>query len=227
MTMIAQSGRVRRRQQRAHWLSRATNCPTWLVRLAVALGIVLPPSGASAQIVAEPADPYPNPEHFARGLFLQGEAGVVIPLGVAHDSLSSGPALGLRAGYEFARWVALQAELSGSTHTVDVPQGPPTAQLLQITHVMAELRLAVPIGAWSIFAQGGGGRARLSTNVLGTTGLTAPGVHVSLIYGASGGVDYHTRSRHFSCGLSSGFAQLPAIATTGAVTTSLYLRHSF
>jgi hypothetical protein len=188
---------------------------------------VLFPAVAIAQIVAEPVSPYPNPDQYARGFFLQGEAGVVVPLGAASDTLSFGPALGVRGGYEFARWVAIQTQLSGSTHPVDVPQGPQTAQLLQITQAVGELRFAVPIGTWSIFAQGGAGRARLSTNLLGTTGLTNPGVRVSAVYGGSVGVDYHTRSRHFSCGLVAGFNKLPAIKTTGTLSTTAYLRHAF
>ncbi|HEY0709228.1 MAG TPA: hypothetical protein VGG33_20630, partial [Polyangia bacterium] len=118
--------------------------------VALTIAAWLAPAVAAAQIVAEPISPYPNPDQYARGFFLQGEAGVVVPLGAAGDALSVGPALGMRAGYEFARWVALQAQVSGSTHPVDVAQGPQTAQLLQITQAVAELRLAVPIGTWSI-----------------------------------------------------------------------------
>jgi hypothetical protein len=198
-----------------------------LALLTLAGGLSAGAAPVYAQIVAEPVSPYPNPDQFARGFFLQGEAGATIPLGAARDTLSTGPTLGVRAGYEFARWVALQASLASSTHPLDATAGPQVAQLLQLTHATAELRLAIPLGAWSIFAQGGAGRARLSTNILGTTGLTDPGVRVSLIYGGSAGVDYHTRSRHFSCGLTTGFAKFEAIKTTGAITSTAYLRHAF
>jgi hypothetical protein len=132
--------------------------------------------GATAQVVAEPAAPYPDPALFARGLFFQGEAGVVIPLGVARQSLSAGPAMGLLVGYELARFVALQLHAVGSTHAVDVAGGPQLDQLFQILQASAELKLSVPLGQWAIFAQGGAGRARFSSNLLGTAGLTEPGV---------------------------------------------------
>jgi hypothetical protein len=115
----------------------------------------------------------------------------------------------------------------GSTHAVDVTGGPQVGQLFQILQGSAELKLAVPLGAWSIFAQGGGGWARFSSNLLATTGLTEAGVRGGAVYGGSGGVDYHTRSRHFACGLDAGFTKLAAIETTGAITAALYLRYTF
>jgi hypothetical protein len=193
----------------------------------VAALCALAPALAQAQVVAEPAAPYPDPSLFARGLFLQGEAGVVIPIGVAHKAISAGPAIGVQVGYELARFVALQLHGVGSTHGVDVEGGPQLGQLLQILQASAELKLAVPLGAWSVFAQGGAGRARLSSNVLATAGLTEPGVRNTLIYGGSGGIDYHTQSRHFACGLTAGFTKLTELTTTGAVSASLYLRYTF
>jgi hypothetical protein len=150
----------------------------------------------------------------------------VIPIGVASQTVSAGPAVGVQIGYELARFVALQLHGVGSSHAVDA-EGPQRAQMFQILQGSAELKLAVPMGAWSVFAQGGAGRARFSSNLLATTGLTEAGVRSSTIYGGSGGIDYHTRSRHFACGVVGGFTKLAKLATTGAVTAAAYLRYSF
>ena len=182
---------------------------------------------AHAQVVAEPVSPYPDPALFARGLYLEAEAGAVIPLGPARSIISAGPALGVTAGYDLARFAALEAAALGSTHSVDVAGGPQVGQLLQMLQLGGGLKLALPIGAWSIVLQGGGGYARLSTNILGTTGLAGMGVRTSVFYGGGGGVDYHTRSRHFSCGVMVAFNKLTRIATTGALNTTAYLRYTF
>jgi hypothetical protein len=195
--------------------------------LLLAAGVALAARPATAQITEEPTSPYPDPRLFARGWFAQGEAGAAIPLGTLRDAVHGGPRFAVRAGYEFARWVALQVHAAGSSHEVDLVGHPEVGQLLQLTQIVGELRLAVPIGAWSIFAQGGAGRARFSSNVLGTAGLTAPGVRASLVYGGSLGVDYHTRSRHFSGGLSLGLDKLQRVTSPGLLAATLHVRYVF
>jgi hypothetical protein len=193
----------------------------------VLVGIVLYAAPARAQITDEPISPYPDPRLFARGWFAQAEIGAAIPLGAARAAVHAGPAFGVRAGWEFARWVALQVRGAGSTHAVEIEGQPEVGQLMQVVLVAGELRLAVPIGAWAISAQGGAGRARFSTNILGTAGLTDPGVRVSTIFGGSLGVDYHSRSRHFSGGLIAGLDKLQRLDTTGLLNVALYLRYTF
>jgi hypothetical protein len=193
----------------------------------VLVGIVLGAAPARAQITDEPISPYPDPRLFARGWFAQAEIGAAIPLGAARAAVHAGPAFGVRAGWEFARWVALQVRGAGSTHAVEIEGQPEVGQLMQVVLVAGELRLAVPIGAWAISAQGGAGRARFSTNILGTAGLTDPGVRVSTIFGGSLGVDYHSRSRHFSGGLIAGLDKLQRLDTTGLLNLALYLRYTF
>jgi hypothetical protein len=193
----------------------------------VLVGIVLYAAPARAQITDEPISPYPDPRLFARGWFAQAEIGAAIPLGAARAAVHAGPAFGVRAGWEFARWVALQVRGAGSTHAVEIEGQPEVGQLMQVVLVAGELRLAVPLGAWAISAQGGAGRARFSTNILGTAGLTDPGVRVSTIFGGSLGVDYHSRSRHFSGGLIAGLDKLQRLDTTGLLNVALYLRYTF
>jgi hypothetical protein len=195
--------------------------------LVIGLGLVLGAHPAAAQITDEPISPYPDPKLFARGWFAAGEVGAAIPLGQARRAIHGGPSFGVRAGYEFARWAALQVHGAGSTHEVAVAGQPQVGQLLQIAQITGELRLAVPLGAWAITAQGGAGRARLSSNVLGTAGLTDPAVRATLIYGGNLGVDYHSRSRHFSGGLVAGLDKLQRVDTTGFINVAFYLRYTF
>jgi hypothetical protein len=182
---------------------------------------------AHAQITEEPVAPHPDITLFARGLFVEAEGGAVIPVGPAHDSVGVGAALGARVGYDLLRFVALQAHVLGSTHGIDAAEGPTTGQLLQLLQLTGELKLTLPLGAWSLSAVGGAGRSRFSSNVLAAAGLTDPGVRVSLIYGGALGLDYHSRSRHFSAGANAGFTKLERIATTGAVSATAYLRYTF
>jgi hypothetical protein len=195
--------------------------------LVLSVGVALAAHPAGAQITDEPTSPYPDPRLFARGWFAAAEVGAALPVGPARDAIHAGPLFGVRAGYEFARWVALQARVSGSSHSIELTGQPQVGQLWQVVQAVGELKLAVPLGAWSIFGQGGAGRARFSTNVLGTAGLTDPGVRVSLVYGGSLGVDYHSRSRHFSGGLVAGMDKLQRVTGAGLVTTALYLRYTF
>jgi hypothetical protein len=210
---------------RPHHLSRHLSraCLGLLALVVVAVA----PSSARAQITEEPTSPYPDPRLFARGWFVQAELGAAIPLGPARDALHAGPAFGVRAGWELARWVALQVRGAGSTHAVDVSGQPQVGQLFQVLQVTGELRLGVPIGAWTIGLEGGAGRARFSSNVLGTAGLTDPGVRASLSYGGSLGLDYHSRSRHFSGGLLAGLDKLQRLKTTGLLQVAGYLRYTF
>jgi hypothetical protein len=182
---------------------------------------------AHAQITDEPIAPYPDATRFARGWFVQAEIGSFIPLGAARKAVDAGPGFGVRAGWEFARWVALQARAAGSTHGIEIAGQPEVGQLFQVLTVAGELRLAVPLGAWAITAQGGVGRARFSSNILGTAGLTDPGVRFSLVWGGSLAVDYHSRSRHFSGGLVAGLDKLQRVNAPGLVNVALVLRYTF
>jgi hypothetical protein len=188
---------------------------------------LLAPGVAQAQIMGEPTDPYPDARKFARGVYAEAEAGAVLFLGEAQKPLGPGMALGARVGFDFFSWVALQVHALFSNHTTDFGSTPGSGQLLQLWQGTAELKLTLPLGQWSLFGYGGGGMARLSTNLLGTTGLTDQDVRNTPVTGGGGGVDYHTRSRHFSFGLAGGFVKLAKLRTTGAAHGALYLRYTF
>src|SRR3982751_1118005 len=95
------------------------------------VAVVLGAAPAHAQITDEPISPYPDPRLFARGWFAEAEIGAVIPLGKARAAMETGPMFGVRAGWEFARWVALQVRGAGSTHAMQIEGQPEIDQLMQ------------------------------------------------------------------------------------------------
>jgi hypothetical protein len=193
----------------------------------VGVGVLMSVAPARAQVIGEPVDPYPDPHKFARGFFGDAEAGAVVFLGGAEKSLGTGMAVGARFGFDILPWVAVQLHGAGSTHVTRFAGRPQDGQLLQIYQGTAELKLALPLGQWSIAAFGGGGMARLSSNLLGTAGLTGANKLTSVVITGGGGVDYHTRSRHFSFGLTVAFVKLQDVRTAGAVSSAGYVRYTF
>ncbi len=194
-----------------------------LVVVALLLSAAAP---ARAQVIGEPAQPYPDPDKFARGLFVDAEAGTAVFVGNA-SGIRPGAALGLRFGYELFRWAAVQLHGFGSSHATDFPGLPQTDQLLQLLQGTAELRLSVPLRQWSLSGVFGGGMGRFSTNLLGTTNLAPAGARLTPVYGGGLAVDYHTASRHFSFGLQAGFSRLTRVQTTGVIGSAIYLRYTF
>lgn len=192
--------------------------------LAAAMAIAGP---ARAQLMGEPPDPRPDPRMFSSGLFAEAEAGALIFVGDARQALGTGVAVGMRLGYELGRWLAIQGHALSATHETDFGNGPQSDQLLQVLQATGELKLSIPLGQWSVFGYGGGGIARLSTNLLGTAGLTDLDVRLSPMFGGGGGADYHTRSRHFSFGANVAFWKLQRLYTTGALSGTTYIRYTF
>jgi hypothetical protein len=153
--------------------------------------------------------------------------GTLMFVGDAGPQIGPGAAFGARLGYDLLRFVAVQVHAFGSTHTTrfgDTPQG---GQLLQLYQGTAELKLQIRFGQLGVAATGGGGVALLSTNILGTAGLTAPDVRTTPVLLGGLGADYHTLSRHFSFGLSGNFARYQKLHTTGAVAATAYARYTF
>jgi hypothetical protein len=182
---------------------------------------------ARAQVMGEPEDPYPDPDKFARGLYVEADLGAVLFLGEARKPLGPGAALGARVGVDLTRWLAFQARGHLSSHQTDFAAGPQSDQLLQIMAASAEVKISVPLGQWIPFAFGGGGFGRLSTNLLGTTGLTAPDLRHLLLIGGGGGIDYHPRSRHFTFGLEGGFTRMARLRSPGLLGVTTHLRYTF
>lgn len=196
-------------------------------RALAALALLLAAAPARAQVMGEPGPSvYPDADKFARGLFVEAEVGTALFLGEARRALGPGAALGVRLGYDLTRWAALALHGTGSSHATDFPQRPQSGELLQFFQGAGELRLCVPLRRFSIFGVAVGGMGRFSTNLLGTTGLARPDARLTPLYGGRLGVDYHTASRHFSFGLSAGFARLTRIDTTGVLGSALYLRYT-
>jgi hypothetical protein len=189
--------------------------------------LLLLPAGARAQVTNEPVSPYPDPTKFARGLFGEAEVGTLVFVGEAASSVGPGAVVGARFGYDFFRWVAVQVHATGSTHVTSFRDMPQTGQLLQLYQGTGELKLTVRFGQFAVAAWGGGGLARLSSNLLGTTGLTDPDVQNTSVFLGGLGADYHTMSRHFSFGISGGFAKYQKVHTTGAISATAFVRYTF
>jgi hypothetical protein len=198
-----------------------------IVGLALAACLGSFAASARAQVTREPVSPYPDPKHFARGAFGEAEAGALVFLGSGNRDLGPGAVIGVRVGYEIIRFVAIQIHGLGSTHETRFPGRPQAGQLVQLFQASAELKLQVRIRQLGIAAMGGAGYARLSTNLLGTTGLTDPDQRTSQVLLAGGGLDYHTLSRHFSFGVTGLWARYAAIAVPGAITATAYARYTF
>jgi len=187
---------------------------------------------ARAQVTDEPNPViFPDPTKFARGLYTEGEIGSVIFFGAAGGGkVGPGFAIGTRVGYDVTRFFAVQLHGLGSTHQTSFPGHPQDEQLLQLYQGMIEAKLTYRFGQLSIFAEGGGGAARLSSNLLATvpygggyltrwrTGLTA---------GGGAGVDYHSLSRHFSVGLRGDYFWLRDISGSTDLIATTYLRYTF
>jgi hypothetical protein len=197
--------------------------PTTLLTL-----LLLLPAGASfAQVTSDPEAPYPDPDKFARGIYGEAELGTLVFVGEAGGPLGAGAGVGARLGYDFFRWAALQVHAFGSTHTTRFPGMPQSGQLLQLYQGTAELKLTARYKQVAGAVLGGAGLARLSTNLLGTAGLTDPDVQNTLVFLGGLAVDYHTMSRHFSFGVAGTFARYARIVTTGAIGATAYVRYTF
>jgi hypothetical protein len=197
---------------------------------AIAVPLALAPA-AHAQVTDEPNPViFPDPTKFARGLYTEGELGSVVLFGAAGGKVGPGFAIGTRVGYDVTRFFAVQLHGVGSTHQTSFPGHPQDDQLLQLYQAMIEGKLTYRFGQLSIFAEGGVGVARLSSNLLATvpynggyltrwrTGLTA---------GGGAGVDYHSLSRHFSVGVRGDYFWLRDISGSRDLIATTYMRYTF
>lgn len=199
----------------------------WLCIFLVAAASGGGATSARAQITEEPIAVLPDPAHFARGLQVDAQLGAVTFLGAAHRPLGTGAALGVRVGWELRRWCAVSLHALGSTHETDFGPAPQSDQLLQILAASAELRLGVPLGRVLLFAQGGAGFARLSSNVLTGTRIHPGTGQGTLLFVGGLGVDYHTLSRHFSYGLDLALTHYAKLEAPGAIASTAYVRYTF
>jgi hypothetical protein len=184
-------------------------------------------SAARAQVTAEPsAVVFPDPSKFAHGLYTEGELGAVAFFGPAGDNVSPGFAIGARFGYDLFRWLALQAHFLGSTHQLSGEAGPLAGQLIQTYQAVLEGKLTLRFGQTSLFAEGGVGAARLSTNALYAL-MVEPKYRVGFVAGGGAGADYHSLSRHFSVGIRGDFLVMSNLSRSQELMATTYLRYTF
>jgi hypothetical protein len=192
---------------------------------AVATSWLLGNAPASAQVTSEPsAVIFPDPAKFARGFYTEGEVGAVSFFGPASSAVSPGFAVGARFGYDIFRFFALQLHALGSTHQTK-GDTPFAGQLLQTYQGTVEGKLTIRFVQWSIFAEGGFGAARMSTNLLYALGYAR--YRTGFTAGGGGGVDYHSLSRHFSIGVRGGYWMLFDVSNSQNLITTAYLRYTF
>lgn len=194
---------------------------------ALATSWLLSGAPARAQVTSEPsaAVVFPDPAKFARGLYTEGEVGAVAFFGRAGQDVSPGFAIGARLGYDLTRWLAVQGHALGSTHQI-AGDNVLTGQLLQTYQATLEAKLTYRLSQTSLFAEGGAGIERLSTNALYVLGVE-PRYRAGLLFGGGGGVDYHSLSRHFSVGVRADFEVLHELASSQELMASTYLRYTF
>lgn len=197
------------------------------MRLLTLVLVLCAATPAAAQITGEPVSPYPDPAKFRRGLYSEAEVGAALFLGDARAPLGPGPAFGVRLGYDLLRWAAVQVHGFGSTHATSFRGRPQSGQLLQLYQVAGELKVTARWSQWAVLAFGGAGMGRLSTNLLGTTGLTDADVRATFLVIGGAGVDYHTMSRHFSFGFTPTFVRLTRVRAPGAILATAHVRYTF
>jgi hypothetical protein len=184
------------------------------------------PALGQAQVTEEPkAAIFPDPKKFARGLYTEGEVGAVAFFGPLQGKVGPGFAIGARLGYDFTRWLALQLHALGSTHQTIFTGMPQANQILQLYQGTGELKATVRFGQLALFAEGGAGAARLSSNLLATAGLAR--YRTGFTAGGGLGLDYHSLSRHFSVGLRGAYFWLKHVSGSMDLIVTAYLRYTF
>jgi hypothetical protein len=192
---------------------------------ALATSVWFATARASAQVTTEPAAAiFPDPAKFARGLYTEGEIGGVAFFGRAAEAVGPGFAIGTRVGYDINRFVAAQVHVLGSTHETK-GDGPLAGQLIQTYQGMVEGKATLRFGQTSLFAEGGIGVTRFSTNLLYTLGIGH--FRTGLTLGGGGGFDYHSLSRHFSVGVRAGYNTLRDVPGSQDLVATTYLRYTF
>ena len=208
-----------------------------LITLALVLGLGAsqapaesggrPPDTAEVGVVeTAERDPtvFPDPSKFRRGFFAEGATGVAVPVGPTAEVLSPGFSLTARSGYEFRRWVALQAHVTGSISRYD--DGILRSELLQQFYYTGEIRFGIPIRRFLIAFQGGVGLFQVSNNLLQISGAASSNRLWGFAYDGGIAFDIHSLSRHFSGGLVATYMGAPALSNSGAVTIQIYLRYT-
>jgi hypothetical protein len=187
-----------------------------------------PGETAEVGVVAETEkDPtrFPDPKKFARGFFMEGAAGTVVPVGATSNVLSPGFALSIRTGFEIRRWIAIQLHGTGTSSYFD--DGVFSHELLHEHFGTGELRLAIPAWRFLFAFQGGGGVFYVSTNALQTQDILPNAQRVGFAWDGSFAIDFHSLNRHFSGGALTTIFGMPAQQNSMAATAQLYIRYTY
>jgi hypothetical protein len=164
---------------------------------------------------------FPDPARFSRGFFVEAGSGPIFPVGSSASVLSPGLSVSGRTGYEFRRWLAVQAQVSASMSHYD--DGVLTDELLQQYSYLGHARLGIPIRRFVILLYGGAGLLQFNSNLLQVAGINDDAGRLGLAYEGGLGLDVHTLAKHFSGGLLASFLGSPRLGG-GSVGVSLYLR---
>jgi hypothetical protein len=186
-----------------------------------------PPAGdgsdaASPSAVRSLRRPWPS-----RGFYVAGELGTLAYVGNIGRASRPGIAFGARVGYDILSFLAAGVRVVGATNATDFapPPGPAT---FQSYYYGAEARLAWRLlrNRLSLLAQGGYGLMMLGNNILETAGVVSPGSRFSGAFSAGLGVDYHTKNRHFSVGLSADAVVPQSFGGSAGLAITPYLQYT-
>ena len=166
---------------------------------------------------------------YARGLFLEAQAGALAFAGDANIVSKAGPRFGVALGYEFFSWLSGVMLLEGSMHRTD-NRGPPAPSAYELIGGAVGARFNVPFNARaSLWLSGLVGVNWSSRDVLRANGFK-DAFKLGINYGGELGFDWHLKSRHHSLGLLAGARMYPSLArddfTLGAYG-SAYVRYVF
>jgi len=177
-----------------------------------------------AALVLAPARVHAEPR-YAHGYYAEAGLGTGFFIGDAGKYIVPGPSFALRSGYDLFSWLSVGGRLSGGIHEGDVPP-PPEREYFQLLEAAGEARLTLRIRRVALFATGSLGLGYITTNLLDRVGVTTRDDYLSTAFGAGGGIDYHTRNRHFSFGLTGDYTVFPSFDSAQAITLRLYLRYT-
>ena len=161
----------------------------------------------------------------AADFYSEADLGALIFIGPGADHADPGPAFGGRVGIGIFSWLSLGGAVNLSTHQASLP-GPASGQFFQLYQAGADARIRLRAGKIGFFAQGGGGWAWISTNVLDSVDITSPDKHNGAYLTAGGGLEYATENPRYAFGLSGAFTTFPEFGVLEAVSVNLYLRYT-
>lgn len=177
-------------------------------------------------VMAVPTTALAEPRLASKGPYAEASLGATAFVGQTSEFSRPGPAFALRGGIDLFSWLSVGARIELHSHRAVVPP-PPDGEYFQVYHGAGDARLSIPVGALSIFADGGVGLAMMSTNVLAKVDVLDPGERFSPVFSAGGGVEYQLLNRHYAFGLAGHWHLYPAFDAAQAAGGRAYLRYTY